>query len=402
MQRVDDLMSDEFDAILDRCLADLALGRDTIESCVRRYPAHAGHLQALLPLAATLRAGPAPAPLPLDKRRALETRLLRQAGTLARRPAANRATRRSVFSGWQFWPRGAALVAVSLVVCLLLLTSTVSASAASLPGDSLYPIKRAAEQVRVAFTAESNQAALHLELAQTRLQELDALAQRGDVSTDSLTDLDAEMAAVLQRVAQLPVQQQSALLLKIDAFQNEQAQALTWVAGLARGEKQGKAQAALSAFVAKREVLKGLMLKASIPIDDTGPAEGANPQPTEAQTQDHTPQGNGPQGNGPQGNGPQGSGSQGGGSQGGNPPGGVTSKLTPKPTAMDNPAATERPTAEPKPTKETGPQPAPKATKPPPSNSNKPTPKAKDNSPGQGNTSPGSPPVHATKAPKNK
>ena len=55
----------DFDVILDQCLTDLANGQATIESCLMRYPHHAGQLGPLLTVAEQVRAVPsAPAPQP--------------------------------------------------------------------------------------------------------------------------------------------------------------------------------------------------------------------------------------------------------------------------------------------------------------------------------------------------
>jgi hypothetical protein len=359
-------MSDEFDVILDRCMADLASRRETLESCLQRYPAYAGQLRLLLPLAQQVQAGPAPAPLPLDKRRALESQLVRAAAK--QRPPVNR----PAVVHKPLWRRSGVVAALSLVVCLLLLTSTVSVSASSLPGDALYPVKRAAEQVRVALTPDVYQSDVHLDLAQVRLQELTTLAERGDVSTELMAEMDAEVDVILQRVAQRPVEEQTALLIRINSFQDEQAQALTKVAALARGDEQSKAHDALSVFAAKRDQVKGLLLKASRPVTGATPDKGKAIQPTKAQDKSHPSQGNG-----------------------------ATVKATAKPTATDRPAVGADPTK--KPAQQEGPKP----TKTPRDKPDKPTPQSGNGNQGQGNPNPGqgnpnsgSQPDHPPKGPK--
>lgn len=67
-------MATDFDGILDQCLADLASGQATIESCLKRYPNHAGQLSPLLLVAEKVRAMPvAPA---LSQRQSLLSTLL--------------------------------------------------------------------------------------------------------------------------------------------------------------------------------------------------------------------------------------------------------------------------------------------------------------------------------------
>ncbi|MEO8083869.1 MAG: DUF5667 domain-containing protein [Ardenticatenales bacterium] len=83
------------------------------------------------------------------------------------------------------WPsatlRVAALRLVAAVLAVTLgLGSAVVASANDVPGDALYPVKRAAESARVALTFDAGRrAAYHLELATLRISELRALINRG-------------------------------------------------------------------------------------------------------------------------------------------------------------------------------------------------------------------------------
>src|SRR5512139_906260 len=108
-------MPEDFDAILDRCLADIAAGRETIDSCLRRYPAQAGRLAALLGLAERVQTAPAAPPLPADKRRALEARLLKRAAQLRLKPV-----NRSAAPRLPLWRRSFALAMASIIAVTLL------------------------------------------------------------------------------------------------------------------------------------------------------------------------------------------------------------------------------------------------------------------------------------------
>jgi hypothetical protein len=90
------------------------------------------------------------------------------------------------------------LAAVMLAISLVF-GSAVVASAASLPGDPLYGLKRAGEELRLVFaTNPAARAALQLELADARLAEMRALGRHGKPVTDRLVrDLAAAHAAAL-------------------------------------------------------------------------------------------------------------------------------------------------------------------------------------------------------------
>jgi len=72
-------------------------------------------------------------------------------------------------------------VALAVVACLFGLGGGLAyASQDSLPGDNLYPVKLATEQIRRVITVnDSNEVRLELELANTRLGEMAAVAYRG-------------------------------------------------------------------------------------------------------------------------------------------------------------------------------------------------------------------------------
>ena len=67
----------------------------------------------------------------------------------------------------------------------------------ALPGDTLYPVKTAVESVEVALTTDpADRAALHMELAQERAAEIQALAAEG--KTDMIPEVVANMQKHMQ------------------------------------------------------------------------------------------------------------------------------------------------------------------------------------------------------------
>jgi hypothetical protein len=257
------VISDDFEVILDRCLADVTAGRATIESCLRNYPVYAKRLGASLKIAAQAQAVLRPAPLAADKRRALESRLLRRAGQLRPKPALRPTApaRR----------RGVALAWASFIVVFLLLGSAVSVSAASVPGDFLYPVKRAAEQVRLKLTSEQQQLDLYLEFARQRLQELSVLTDRGEVSEDLLAEMSGNTALMLERLPALPQQEQQALLTSLTNFQDQQLQVLEDMASSVQGDARAAVMAALADSTAKRQRAAELLAGAA---SDNNPTDG--------------------------------------------------------------------------------------------------------------------------------
>jgi hypothetical protein len=340
-RRVNDVMSDDFDAILDRCLADIAAGREMIDSCLRRYPAQAGQLSALLGTADRARALPLPAPLAANKRRALESRLLRRAEQLRSVPAS-----RPTVLRLPVWRRRVALALATFVISFLLLSAAVSASASSVPGDFLYPVKRTTEQVRLALVPDEQQVDLHLEFARQRLQELRVLTARGEISENLLGEISGETALMLEQIPKLPQEKQQALLLSLTDFQDQNLQTLEVMASSVQGDMEVKVMTALADSVAKRQRAIDLL---------TGAASGNNPA-------DGSPQG-------------------------------------PRPTIEETRPPEGKPTVKPESTEK--PKPTPKSTKVPPVAPQKPTPKVEHTPPGQAKpVTPYVPSEKPTKTPK--
>jgi hypothetical protein len=320
-------MPEDFDAILDRCLADVAAGRETIDSCLRRYPAQAGQLAALLAVAERARTLP-PAPLPVDKHRALETRLLKRTAELRSKPVS-----RSAAPRLPLWRRSVALAMASIVAVFLLLGSAVSASAVSVPGDVLYPVKRTTEQVRLALTPEGQQVDLHLEFARQRLQELNVLQERGEVSEELLAEISNETALVLERVPALTQDRQQIVLISLTDFEDQHLKVLEVMASSVGEAAQTKVLAALADSTAKRQQANNLLVGAA---SGATPASDSSPELQPTILKETQP---------------------------------AHGNATVKPAATDKP----------------GPQATPKATKVSPATPQKPTPKVERTPPGQAN-----------------
>jgi hypothetical protein len=98
----------------------------------------------------------------------------------------------------RFVPRRRLAIATACVVTMLGLGGMTSASASSLPGDALYPVKRATEQVQLTFTRGlADRGAFQLELAERRLDEARELSARGQgaQAAESVREFEETAAA---------------------------------------------------------------------------------------------------------------------------------------------------------------------------------------------------------------
>jgi YqxM protein len=175
----------DFDQVLDICLDRLQAG-NTVQACLISYPSHAGRLAPLLHMALKLQTSQEPS-MSTSGFRAGEARLLAYAMQLsAQRQGALPVRRRGAVSRLIAGTRrlAAAVVVGMLLFCALLSAGavTVSAASASLPGSSLYTIKRTTESLlsSLAFTPRL-QTQVHLAWAERRLDEVGALIARDGI-----------------------------------------------------------------------------------------------------------------------------------------------------------------------------------------------------------------------------
>ena len=165
-------MNKGFEDILDTCLDRITLKGDSIERCLESYPEQAVELEPLLRAAISIKEGSSIEPRP-EFRQLAKARLL---SALAAKEE-KRERRRLPLWGWQ--RRWAVAIAVILVL-FLAGGGTVVASSNSLPGDLLYPVKIATEEVQAFFTfGDEARANLHIKFAERRVKEIELLAERG-------------------------------------------------------------------------------------------------------------------------------------------------------------------------------------------------------------------------------
>lgn len=178
---------------------DLLLERgDEADARLEGDPALAGELEPLLGLAEQLQALPA-APSPGAEFRARLAAELREAPeprSLAPRPQVVQAG-----LARRLWRSTAFMAAAAATFVLFLGSGATYASANALPGDWLYPVKRAAELAR-AWLVPGDDIGLHLQLADRRLDEaLSAQPYAGAMLADFSREVTAALVLADGRLA---------------------------------------------------------------------------------------------------------------------------------------------------------------------------------------------------------
>jgi hypothetical protein len=164
-------MSDRLYDAFEVCRAALATGVP-LESALGLYPELAGELRPALEAGQAMSALQDPAPIPMARLQRSRTRLLAKASQLRGR----RARPAFLFPGL---PRMAFAALAVLVSVLLGWGGLTTASAQSIPGDNLYRLKRANEDLQLRLTAGERRTELEDEFAERRSSELMNLLELG-------------------------------------------------------------------------------------------------------------------------------------------------------------------------------------------------------------------------------
>ena len=192
-------MTEPLSLVLADCLDALDRG-DTLEACLARHPQQRTELAELLMAAQHLHAAPNATPSPQFQRVA-RARLMNRISPRAHLNGLAPVTLADSFrSSWQTLILNLRRPAMRWIAMLMLATmllggvSAAYASAEALPGEGLYPVKRALEGARLAVAFSASEAAeLRVQLAGRRLVEAQALAGRGLSATEALRSYESEV-----------------------------------------------------------------------------------------------------------------------------------------------------------------------------------------------------------------
>jgi hypothetical protein len=180
-----------FNDVLNECIERMLKGV-SVEACLKSFPEYAADLKPLLRTVADTHKAADIKPRPEFRQ---------QAGYEFQAAIRDMKPGRSGFLQWHM--RWVTVVCVVLVI-LLGASSTIAASANSLPDGSLYGVKIFTEEVRLVLTPSTvGKAELHTEYADKRVEEIIKMADKGDVeqvvkTTERMNDNLAAVAKLIQ------------------------------------------------------------------------------------------------------------------------------------------------------------------------------------------------------------
>lgn len=206
-------MNKGLESVLDECLNRIEMGNEgALDACVAEHPTLAPELEPLLHLAVELEslredAPPAPGALQAGRRK-----LLSEAARLKMLEEEKARTRRlplpKALNLQTVLRRSTAVIALAAVLAAgtVLGRGTIAASATTLPGDTLYPVKRMTEQFQLVFTLDREaKAELVQEIDERRREEARAVASIGRVVEMSFRGYVSSMGLSGWTISSVPV-----------------------------------------------------------------------------------------------------------------------------------------------------------------------------------------------------
>lgn len=179
------------DKLIDDCLQAIESGQATLDECLARYPEHYVELERSLRVALALRSMKSVRPSAAFRGKA-QARLQKRLADSQRKPRQQAARRVPLTL------RLAAGLAI-LVIGVATITGTVSAADAAGPGDLLYGVDRAVEELQLTLVFNQQVAAeLRLAFANERLEEAIEAEHEGhaDEVEYALSSFDEAIAAL--------------------------------------------------------------------------------------------------------------------------------------------------------------------------------------------------------------
>ncbi len=183
-------MTRKIEHIFNNCLERMFKG-ESVEDCLGAYPEQSPELESLLQASCALaKRASAIEPGPEFKAQ-VHQRL--QAMLYAEQKKLEERARIPV------WYRRWALAMTAVLGFLLIGIGTVGAAASTLPDETLYPVKLAAEQVKLTLAfSDMDKAKIHIQYAERRADEMVQMARQG--KSDKITMLTGQITSHLDQI----------------------------------------------------------------------------------------------------------------------------------------------------------------------------------------------------------
>ncbi len=281
------------------CLDMIGNKGTSLKECLAKYPEMKKELEPALKAAISLKNSPAVGPDSAYRAR------VREQLVTTRAPGKKHA----FVPGRFLYRLTAATVAFALV-----LGGVGYASTDSLPDSPLYPVKQLIEKIRLAVTTDNEaEVELHLQSAEERLAEADAMAEEGktEEARQALNDMMKEMRAAYKLAGMVPGHDREILLAKFAVISQRHMLVLEGVLNRAPDSAKPAIERAIENSQSGLDKASEAVMK-NKKNDGVDDGEATEDETVTEESNDVSGQGNGSDNN------PQGTKNNGQGNQGGN------------------------------------------------------------------------------------
>lgn len=270
-----DRPSESIEDVLARCLHALEQRAVTLDQCLARFPEHAAELEPLLRAALALGEVPHHA-MSSERVASLEQSVLAAARQSARRARQRTSRPKRAVSGVWRW---AVALGIVLIVIAASGSGTVAAASSALPGEPLYGIKRTVEELQLTIAPEVRKPELLARFAEERLEEVEALAEEGNVPPEVIEGMVMSTQTALNALEDTSGAQRDELSEKLSGLTERQQSVLSDVIADAPPQAQPGLQRALEASQHghERAIQAHSGEQQTGPPDHAGPPDGEGP-----------------------------------------------------------------------------------------------------------------------------
>jgi hypothetical protein len=197
-------MDKKLEKIFNECIDRLLQG-ETIDDCLKSHPQLADELEPLLLTAIDI-SWKATKIEPRPEFKSMARARIQSAFIYAQQHKQQKQQKQPKYSGFFSLQRAWVPALSAVLVIVLSSAGTVAASSNALPDETLYPVKEATENTRLAFTfSDAGKAKFYVQLVETRSQEIVEMAIQGKTEiivevTEKLTDHLEEADLAIKRV----------------------------------------------------------------------------------------------------------------------------------------------------------------------------------------------------------
>lgn len=221
---------------LDHCLQRIASGEIEFSDCAAQFPEIANDLRIAIMLSEAARL-----PVTTQTQRKVKAKVMQN---LPDRDVPVTQSKGIRYTGQNMRRRMAMswIIIVTTLISLITGGGVVYASGNALPGDILYPIKTWVEEVRLAVASNETDAGLHFQFAETRLAEIAALMEEGELDDveEALGGYENQVQLMAQTMAKVnALDPEEAIRMRTDLQTKLQDQARLmedWLADLGEEE----------------------------------------------------------------------------------------------------------------------------------------------------------------------